>query len=208
MRKPIAKAVIAVICAGIWTYPVIFLPLDLILALYFTTLLLWTKYHTWQSKKLGLKVILLLPCENWFFKFLAARKSIQVSDGKIIEMHLNTKVKYPHDCEEANKRFREDIGTDLQTIKKAIKNENLRESPVITLNTFNKYWLKKTEEILGGKRYSGIVLTNASCSLYKPKRHKKIFKKIFPQCCLKQPGRDNPSYWDLIIIEKGDLMNK
>lgn len=200
MNRPITKAVVAVMCAGIWIYPAIFLPLNVILSLYSITLLLWTKYHTWRSQKLGLKVILLLPCENWVYKFLAARKSIQVPDGKIIEMHLNTKVKYHYECEEAKKRFREDINTDLQIIKQAVQNKKLGESPVITLNTFNKYWLRKTEEILGGKRYNSIVLTNTSCSLYKPKKHKKIFKKMFTQCCLKQPGRDNPSYWDLIII--------
>ncbi|AEG61973.1 hypothetical protein [Desulforamulus ruminis] len=145
----------------------------------------------------------LLPCEYWLFSRLAKKKHIRIPKGRILELHLNTKVSYKLDCHEARERFERDLEQDLMLIKRRMLLNDFGLNPIITLNTFNRLWLRKTLEILGGTRYQKVVLTQAACNLYTAQKHKKVFKKMFPNCSLKDPGRQSPEKWDLIVFSKG-----
>lgn len=147
----------------------------------------------------GVKSNIHLPSQPPAILYAGAEKNISMPPGRIWEMHLNTKKVYETDSKTAVKYFKTDIEHDLKLIKELAGFRKLGAGPVILLNTFNRHWLKRTEEILGGERHNGIVLTRASCRIYKPRRHKKIFARMFPKCLLVNPGRSNPCSWDLII---------
>lgn len=165
------------------------------------SLFLWFDCHKWKSQKWGLKLILLIPCERTFYTWLAGKKSVGLPPGRIIEMHLNTYHVYNRGrgCREDIGQFKSDLEKDLKLVKNLSMSGKLGRSPVIVLNTFNRHWLKATQELLGGKRFPGVLLAEISSRLYSPKRHKEIFKGLFPECTLRNPGRKDPEKWDLII---------
>ncbi len=170
------------------------------------TLLLWAGYHRQKSRKYGLKTIFLFPCERWLYKWLAKRQGVEIPNGKIIEMHLDTKIVYAgQNYQEVMEKFHRDLEQDLKQIKKLITYGDIPKDSVIVLNTFNRYWLDKTEQILGGKRYPKTVLAKASCRLYTPKGHQKIFKRMFPGLKLLNPGRNDPERWDLIVSAEREV---
>ena len=205
--QPIAWSILTILIIGLCLYPVLFLPIYIMVTAYILTVSLWALYQKKKSKGLGLKVTFLMPCERWLYVLLTMRRGVSIPPGRIWEMHLNSKKVYGQEsCEENIRQFKEDIEHDLKLIDGLVKTGRLGSSPVVVLNTFNRYWLKTTEEILGGEKYPGIVMTKASCKLYMPKKHKKIFARMFPKCLLTNPGRNNPGNWDLIIsTKKGDL---
>ncbi|MTI80044.1 MAG: hypothetical protein FH758_04025 [Firmicutes bacterium] len=135
---------------------------------------------------------------------LAKKQNIPVPQGNIIEMHLDTKMKYNQGlCHEKREQFKADLDNDLKLINKLRNDGKLGKTPIIVINSFNKFWLEKATNILDGKRHSGVVLTKCSCNLYKPKKHKKVFNKMFPGCYLEKPGRHHPYQWDLVISKGG-----
>lgn len=190
---------------GIYVYPRIFLPVYFACAIYLVSLCLWAHIQKRKSKGYRLKVTFLLPCESWLYRLLARRKGVAMPAGKVIELHLNPKKTYDcEDCEEAKEKFRSDLEDDLRLVKQLTDKGVLGSNPVVVLNTFNRYWLDRAEEILGAKRYPGTVLIKSTCNSYKPGKHKKVFKRMFPNCTLAKPGRDSPEKWDLVIYKKAE----
>ncbi|RYD07217.1 hypothetical protein N752_01125 [Desulforamulus aquiferis] len=168
---------------GTLFYPWFFGIACLMLTAYILTLLLWTIYQRRKSKKWGLKIIYLIPCEYWLINWLAKRKGISIpqAQGTVWEMHLNTKKSYPGDCQKVREQFQKDLEQDLRIIKQLKENKQLGMLPVITLNTFNRYWLAKTKEILGGVTHEGVVLTDISCNMYRPQKHLRNIQKNVSQ---------------------------
>ncbi|ACV63298.1 hypothetical protein Dtox_2492 [Desulfofarcimen acetoxidans DSM 771] len=161
----------------------------MVFIIYITSILCWAKYHKLKSKKLGLSATILYPCNGWIYNLYTRKYGIFVS-GRVTEMHVNPSKKY-----ESIEQFKEKLEHDLRKIQELKVNGKLS---TVTLNTFNRFWLDKTMEILEGRRYSGIVLSKDFLNLYNPKKHKKIFKKMFSQE-LNKPGRNKSEQWDLII---------
>lgn len=116
-------------------------------------------------------------------------------------MHLDTCRIYNQGCgcEQDIKQFKSDLEDDLKTVRRLSATGQLGPSPVIVLNTFNRHWLRKTHELLGGKRFPGVALSKIYFRLYSPERHKEIFSGMFPGCDLINPGREDPESWDLIV---------
>lgn len=201
-HKPYAWVLMALVGAGTFIYPAVFLSLSILTLVYLISLVIWLRVHEQKSKKLGLKVITLLPCERWLFQKLAHRKGIYIPPlSKVLEMHINTSVIY-RGCEENIDCFKNDLESDLKTIERLLNTGTIARERVLTLNTFNQFWTKKTLEIMGGTMYRGTVLSKVICTLYTPRKHKKIFTRMFPGCRLINPGRNNPQKWDLTIIER------
>ncbi|MHB8985023.1 MAG: hypothetical protein ACYC38_03710, partial [Eubacteriales bacterium] len=104
---------------------------------------------------------MLIPCERPVYNYLAGIKSINLPPGRIVEMHLDTYHIYNQGCgcEQDIKQFKSDLEDDLKTVRRLSLSGKLGPSPVIVLNTFNRHWLRKTHELLGGKRFPGVTLS-------------------------------------------------
>ncbi|WP_027365831.1 hypothetical protein [Desulfotruncus alcoholivorax] len=168
----------------------------IVIGIYFIFLAVSMLIWRYESKKLGLKSLVLYPGSVFWFKWMLAKRCINVPVlDRVIEIHVNTKQKY-HDWDEYNRAFDNDISKIVNYLKSGRFGKNV----TVTFNSFNRRVVDKLETAFDGRatRIKQVALPNLIVYLYLPGRFRKIQLQMFGEVKSTRAVH-RPEAWDLLI---------